>query len=1480
MGPKANRQQSQASADDGTVPAAARQPLTLPAIEKLKGPDNWCTWKMLMETLLFHDGAAELIKNPPNAEEIQDQTSELYELDARARARIIFSVEPQILQYLSGSTTAYGHWTKLSKVFEDSGVYRRTAIKRQLFALRQGSRSLTEYVMAHQDLVGRLSAMGHPIDQETAAFLLLEHVGEAFKPIAQILERTALRDTEDGGTEFNYEKVIDDLLREGVKAALKAELSASKALKAGAPRHHQRRQHGGKSRGRFSNGYQGDPSSSGSGQHGGGSSGSGQHGGGSSGSGSSHGDSLGRGQYGGSSGSGHHGGHQQSTSVGKYPLCKWCKNPLRNHPEKDCFFNPDNPRSRGFKRGHSGASEGPAEKRRQTCVNNSSPFRLKNLMAKMSVNDDEEPRRGNKNLEIYIDSGAFSSMCNDKNLLHNYKNTKNKKIIECAGDQVLHTEGTGTLKLKTGDKNKLEEIEDMIYVPNLSSNLLSVSSVAKNGFVVVFRGENCGIYCDQDVKVTGEPLLTTKEEHGTYKINVEVSQNLALKTTSDREADTWHKRFGHLGKSSFEMLKTGMVRGLPNKTLKPLDSCETCVKSKQVRASFPKTGATRAKEVLEIIHSDVCEVTDGTTWDGDKYLCSFIDDKSRFTVVFPLKTKNEVFEKFKEFKRYAEKQTGKSIKILRSDNGGEYKNHYFDQYLKEEGILRQYSVAGTPEQNGVAERANRTLMEKVRAMLDQSGLDHRFWGEALRTATYLKNLSPTKAVPGMVPFEAWTGTKPDVKGLRIFGCCAYVHVPKSKSKKLGDRGKMCVFIGYDDEKKGWRLVDLARPREVIVEASVFFMEHRFPALEVKTTNEASGFEGETPTNQEVIVCEKPVRFFGANKNHSLSRQSSSASEYSTTSISRLSDDVVSTSTSSSVEDRSPSSDRNNAAKIKNPFNLENKGVKNYANNRRIKTPRKFDDFLLTESKRIKTKNYARLAASTDDVTPTNLGEALKCAEADFWIRAMTEELNSFEENGVWSLVPHRARENIVGTKWVYKRKIDSAGKVLFRARLVAKGYTQTYGVDYHETYAPVVRRTTLRLLFSTAVNFDLRIDHLDVKTAFLYGDLAEAVYLAQPEGFSAPGQENKVCKLHKAMYGLKQAANSWYQKADSVLKNLGFKNFHEEPCVYIKNTKNSVVIIALYVDDFYLFYNNKEDKEKLLHILNSHFKTKDLGEAKNCLGIVLERDWKDGSMVLHQRDYAAHVLQKFDMLGSTGLVTPLEHGLKLNRVKEGKNKTLPYQELIGSLLYLSVNTRPDIAYAVSFLGQFNSCYTTVHWTLAKGVLQYVKNTINKGLKYTKAERPGFCLTGYADADFAGDTTDFKSYSGYCFTFDKNLISWESKKQKFTAQSTTESEYISLTAATKESLWLNELVSKLFGCGKQTVRIYNDNQSAITLAYSHGYSARTKHMGVRIQLVRDCVKGRLIHVEHMPTDLMPADILTKALKRDRHETGCQQLKMSE
>ncbi|KAJ1530147.1 hypothetical protein ONE63_005078 [Megalurothrips usitatus] len=1065
---------------------------------------------------------------------------------------------------------------------------------------------------------------------------------------------------------------------------------------------------------------------------------------------------------------------------------------------------------------------------------------------------------------------------------------------------------------------------------------------------------------------------------GTYKVDLEVrvQQHSALK--ADVNSEPWHERLGHLGKNNLRLISS-LVDGMSK--VNSIDhKCDTCRRAKTVKKSFPKRGSRRASELLEIVHSDVCEVTDGPSIRGFRYFVTFIDDLTRYTYIGLLKSKDSVFDKFQQYKALVERHTGGKIKNLRSDNGGEHVNEKFKWYFRNEGMLNQHSVARNPQQNGVSERANRTLLEKVRALLKGAGLHHKFWPLALHTAVFLKNISPTKAVKNMVPYEAWTGSRPDVSILRVFGCLAQARI--EPTKKLTDRTRDYIFVGYDEERKAYKLMDkITNAVSSHRYKDVTFHETIFPALgniqaspvQIPVVTTTAVIPGamtpavipetpvsavipgamtpavipETPVsavtpgaktpavipgaktpavipgaktpavipgvNTPAVIPETPVSavtpeavtsvVIPGSKNPAvmtadlmanISSDSDSESDSDAEETTQKKGDHLwgyySDTSMSGVFHDNDSSDWSEASNSEPATDRVSENAMQVTSKRCPVTPKHFEGFVLYGFGGAKDKDIhpdsprrsAWLASKAMSSVPLSYNEAINSPESHLWEMAIREELESFKANKVWTLQPLPEGVPLVGNKWVFKRKINLDGSVLHRARLVAKGYTQQYGVDYFDTFAPVVRKESLRILFSTAVNFNLKIAHLDVKTAFLHGELSEEVYVAQPDAptdLTVPESTHLVCRLRKAVYGLKQAARSWYLKADHLLRKEGYSNTEQEPCIYTKTSGIAVTIVALYVDDFYLFYKEERVKIELIEALRRFIVLKDLGEARSCLGMRIERDWAKGTLKLHQEEYTNSILKEFGMENCEGRPVPLEHKMKLWDFEMGYEGDFKYQKLIGSLLYLSTNTRPDISYAVSFLSQFNSCYTSTHWDLAKAVLSYLKLKPHFGLNYSKCAKPSFSLVGYSDADWAGNPTDYKSYTGFCFTLDGNLVSWESRKQRCTAQSTAESESIALAEATKQSLYLGQLVDSLFDCGVQMVTLFCDNQSAITLATSENYfKARSKHYGCRIQLARDCLKEGLIELIYVGSKSNHADIFTKALERTDHEQGCRSLNL--
>ena len=483
---------------------------------------------------------------------------------------------------------------------------------------------------------------------------------------------------------------------------------------------------------------------------------------------------------------------------------------------------------------------------------------------------------------------------------------------------------------------------------------------------------------------------------------------------------------------------------------------------------------------------------------------------------------------------------------------------------------------------------------------------------------------------------------------------------------------------------------------------------------------------------------------------------------------------------------------------------------------------------------------------------------------------MKAEMDSLHDNGVWDLVPLPEGRKAVGSKWVFKLKRSADGSIeKCKARLVAQGYSQREGLDYDETFSPVVRAESVRSVIALASKNGLKLHQMDITTAFLNGDLEEEVYMEQPKGFVAEGQERLVCRLRKSIYGLKQSSRCWNRALDAQLKLMGFEQSMSDPCIYTSETKSDgLFILAVYVDDI-LVAGKSEQKIALVKAdLGKRFELKDMGELHYFLGVSV-RQHPRGTWI-GQPAFTQAVIEKFGMGECRSVNTPVTPGTKLLKATEQSeivDATL-YQSAVGSLLYLSGWTRPDIAFAVNQVVRFCSSPTKEHWTAVKRILRYLKGTPNYGLMYSRSVDRDHTLIGYSDADWAGDVNDRKSTSGYLFMMSGAAVSWKSQKQMCVALSTAEAEYVALAAAAQEATWLRKLMENLHNSQVEPITIYEDNQSAICIARNPHCHNKTKHVDIKYHYIRDKVQDATIELQYCPTNNMIADILTKGLTYDR------------
>lgn len=844
-----------------------------------------------------------------------------------------------------------------------------------------------------------------------------------------------------------------------------------------------------------------------------------------------------------------------------------------------------------------------------------------------------------------------------------------------------------------------------------------------------------------------------------------------------------------------------------------------------------------------------------------------------------------------------ERQSERKLKVLRSDNGKEYVNNGMRSYLKQHGIVHQTTNPYTPEQNGMSERGNRTIVERARCLLFGAGLEKKFWAEAVGTAVYLLNRSPTQGHES-TPEEVWTRKKPDLSHLRIFGTKAMVQIPKQKRRKLDPKSHECIFVGYDEHVKGYRFYD-PQSRKV------------FSSREVRFINEGVLEKQEDRRQEQVVRLDiepyVPPTASGS-PNRFVEIDDAAENELENPDTDRVPD--VDNSEDEFLGFEETAGSVTDVTSVLPPQSSSNPPLSPELrrSGREHKLPGKYDDFHVS-LRGLPRPNPLQEVESTDtsdddasednsseesdnpvppshdtscvvatarslavDGDPLSHKDALSREDSASWKKAMFDEYEALMANDTWTLTELPKGRKAIKCRWVFKTKHDASGNVdRHKARLVVKGFSQRKGEDYDETYSPVVRHSSLRYLFALSARYDLSMDQMDATTAFLQSELEEEIFMEQPPCFEDPTRRNLVCRLNKALYGLKQSSRVWNGKLDAALKRFGLHSSKYDPCLYNRIADGKILFVAIYVDDVVIVSNDEGVKNEIKAKLSSTFRMKDLGPVSSCLGIRVTRG--QGCVALDQQAYIESMLTRFNMQNAKPVSTPSNPCVKL--IKEmapktadeaEKMKRVPYPEAVGSLMYLATCTRPDIMHAVNQLSRFNANPGPKHWEAVKHLFRYLRGTCGLKLRYRKHGNTE--LVGYADASWASDLDDRKSTSGYIFMLQGGAVAWSCKRQPTVALSTCEAEYMALAATVQEASWWHGLLAQLGR--KQPIELRCDNQSAICIAKNGGYTPRTKHIDIRHHYIRDALDKKIVQLTYVSTDEQTADGLTKSLERIKLE----------
>ena len=1021
----------------------------------------------------------------------------------------------------------------------------------------------------------------------------------------------------------------------------------------------------------------------------------------------------------------------------------------------------------------------------------------------------------NVSAPIFYDTGCTpTSYFKDKpaNLVHF------EGSVKTATNSAAEAKGKGKIQL-----GKLS-LDNIVWVPSFQYNLLSGIQLMNLGYKQVINDNQLQILKDNEVICTG----SYNPSYGL--IEIKASANLVSKS-SILTLTQWHNRLTHLS-TNF------LIRNLKanNIDFKQEDiKCTACIIGKMKR--MPKLIKNPQNyEPLQMIEADTT-VFPLTSYDGYHANVKFVDRSTGFIYSGWLKDlkSSTVLEHFRILKECLENQTKFTIKAIRTDGGTEFTSS-FENYLTSKGIIKQPTQSYRKHLPARAERAHQTILTLGKAAHVASKLPIEYYSDAHRYSTYVYNRMIRQGRT-MSPYESLFAKKPDLNQIFPFGSVCFAQVPiqvRKEYRKLGDTSVRCRFLGFgtDDiahHRHGYKLLrendlKIFYSSDVIVcpEIEMESLPDRpltndydklwLPLVQniIHTTEENRNDDDEDDEDDEEVVVTRA-------SNDNRIEEAISMGHIETARGSGIPSELALLSLSTNL-----------------PINS-------------LSHP----DF------------YASFSAAMNFGCPTSYEEAITSSDSIKWKAAMDDEINSIKAAQTWEVKePGKLNKTPIKCRWVYTKKFNKDGSVSrYKARIVAKGYTQRYGYDYIETFSPVLKFTSLRVLIALAASFKFSIYQDDVPTAFLKGVLKEEIWMEQPPGYKE-GSDNDLCYLSKTLYGLKQSPREWNAVLHKYLLSKGFKQSESDPCIYI--SQSPLLFVGVYVDDISTV-GKEEDTITFRNNLRKEFSITQGGPLEWYLGISIQK-LLDGRITLDQTLYLKQKLEEFnDFIPSGGISHPLPHDYQ-KLLQEAQKEELyvgsfPYRKVVGSLMYAMLGTRPDLACALSVVSQFLDKHKLTHVKLVQRILQYIRVNLELKLLYGSNDN-SFTITGYCDASYANEI-GYYSRSGYAFMVGNSLISWYSKKQPVIAQSAAEAEYYAASAAANEAVWLQKLLKEL-GFDQKTVTLYEDNQACIALTKNPEDHKRTKHIQVKYHVIRYYVSAGFIKLVYCNTRDQLADIFTKGV----------------
>ncbi|CAL1397690.1 unnamed protein product [Linum trigynum] len=1054
-----------------------------------------------------------------------------------------------------------------------------------------------------------------------------------------------------------------------------------------------------------------------------------------------------------------------------------------------------------------------------------------------------------------LDTGASDHIVCSLSLLQNHKQISGVFITLPTGQRV-EASHSGTVRCLPD-----LVLEEALYVPQFNFNLVSVSKLSKNkSLCLTFFSDVCLIQDMQLRRMTGSAKLS----HGLYLLDNIDNSIIPKHTTATSSApfDLWHHRLGHVSHSKIPLLRN-LCTSIETYSSIP---CDVCHFARQKRLPFPSSSSV-TENPFQLIHTDIWGPHPVPSYDGHRYFLTIVDDFSRMTWIILLQTKAEARPKLKEFCNYIERQFDTSVKKIRSDQGKEFR---MSDFFQNTGIFHEQSCVETPEQNSKVERKHQHILAVARALKFQANLPSGFWADCVKHAVHLINRVPTPVLNNLTPFEKLHKKPPDLSYLRVFGCLCFASTLHNHRTKFDSRARKGIFIGFTSGIKGYKIYDLTS-HEVFTSRDVQFHENHFPFHHEVTSNLPSDlynssltpapFDDPSPSYQPTTNPSHTL-----NDLNTLHFDSDSDTDNYTTSPTPTQHSPPTPSPPPPPPPPPPVPTRKSTRTPKPPSHLQLYHCNLLQQFSSTSHPTQQHNPGITHSLN-KVIHY-------DNLSPTDRHFALSISSykepesykeailSPFWDAAMQDEFQALDRNQTWDIVEAPPNVKLIGNKWIYKFKFLSDGSLERRkARLVAKGYTQQEGIDYQDTFAPVVKMTTIRLFLALASIHNWHIHQLDINNAFLHGDLEECVYMKLPDGYKQPaGIKNPVCKLKKSLYGLKQASRQWFSKLAEKLQSQGFTSSKVDHSMFYKATSTSYTCILVYVDDLVIGGNDLSDIINIKAYLHQEFSIKDLGDLKFFLGIEVSRS--PSGIHISQRKYTLEILDDAAMINTKPVTTPIDYKTHLSAQHDDPYPDPEqYRRLVGKLIYLTT-TRPDISFATQQVSHFMSNPSHTHFKAVNRILRYLKSAPSNGLFFPSSST--LHLKAFSDSDWAACVDTRRSVTGYCVYLGDSLVSWKCKKQTTISRSSCEAEYRALAYTTCEVQWLLYLLHDFKISHPQPASIYCDNQSAIYIAENPTFHERTKHIELDCHFVREKLHDGTIKVLHVSTVHQLADIFTKAL----------------